>query len=28
MEAHKSEIDEVYEIEGDYGIRSILLVKK
>lgn len=28
MEAHKSEISEVYEIEGNYGISSILLVKK
>jgi len=28
LEAHKSEISEVYEIEGNYGISSILLVKK
>jgi len=28
MEAHRSEISEVYEIEGNYGIFSILLVKK
>jgi len=28
MEAHKSEISEVYEIEGNYGISSILIVKK
>jgi len=28
MEAHKSEISEVHEIEGNYGIFSILLVKK
>ena len=28
LEAHKSEISEVHEIEGDYGILSILLVKK
>ena len=28
MEAHKSEISEVYEIEGNYGILSVFLVKK
>jgi len=28
MDAHESEISEVYEIEGNYGILSILLVKK
>jgi cephalosporin hydroxylase len=28
MDAHKSEISEVYEIEGNYGILSVFLVKK
>ena len=28
MEAHKSDISEVYEIEGNYGILSVFLVKK
>ena len=28
MEAHKNEISEVYEIEGKYGILSILLIKR
>ena len=28
MDEHKSEIGEVYEIEGNYGILSILLIKR